>query len=86
MFLHQFHGGIQDGLVLPHQNLIPRVILPRDVVISNVEDYNAWDPKAGDPVNMYVMAGESTLPENSRYYHHHLYLEGPLILEELPPR
>lgn len=82
-YVLEFHGGIQDGLVLAAPQFVPQVPLPADVVISNLKDYAAWAPKDGDELAVYVFQGPQRVYGNSGYYAHHLYLDRQVTLHEI---
>ncbi|UAJ15474.1 hypothetical protein SEA_WIDOW_44 [Gordonia phage Widow] len=82
-FILEFHGGIQDGLVLSAPEFVPQVPLPADVVISNLKDYAAWEPKDGDALAVYVFQGPPRPYRESGYFAHHLYLDRQVTLHEI---
>jgi len=76
VYVHEFHGGIHDGLVMGNHLLFQEVLLPRDIQISTEADYQAWMPQLGDVVLAYRYQGPPRKPEGSKMFHHHLYLHG----------
>lgn len=74
-FIHVFHGGPHDGLVLAAPVLQPIVPLPTDRVISNLREYGEWQPAEGDQLYVYELKGPPRLYGESGHYAHHLHMD-----------
>lgn len=79
VFLHEFHGGIHDGLVMGNHKLFQEVLLPLNIQISTEKDYLDWTPKAGDVVVAYRYVGPPRKVYGSAVPHHHLYMQGATV-------
>ena len=53
-YLYELHGGINDGLRLPNQNMVPVIPTPAGRVVKDADDYYDWEPKVGDRVDTYL--------------------------------
>lgn len=82
--VHEFHGGIQDGLRIPQAELHTTVALPTDRVISNATDYEKWEPTEGQVVDVFILRGTPTRAEGAKWWVHHLYKDHQEILRVRP--
>ena len=53
--VHEFHGGLNDGLRLPNEDFHSQVAVPMDVQIRNPQDYMEWTPAEGQRVGIYCV-------------------------------
>lgn len=86
-YIHELHGGLNDGLRLPNSELYTVVAAPADVVLRGLKDYVEWRPTAGATVDIYRYVPPAR-PDAERpgVMVHHLYLRRTETLTETVTR
>lgn len=81
--VHEFHGGLNDGLRMVNLGFHEAVAMPLDIPINNADDYRSWVPTEGQRVGIYVFRGPARKPaEGPDIFINHLYLHHTEVLSK----